>query len=92
MIKSFKHKGLKKLFTEGDSSGVTQSHVEKLKFILATLDTANNIQDINFPGSNLHSLTGKLAGQHAISVNGNWRIFFEFINGDVYIVNYDDYH
>ncbi|PCH94645.1 MAG: peptidase [Gammaproteobacteria bacterium] len=92
MIKSFKHKGLKKLHTNGDISGVMQIHVKKLRNILARLDSAKIIQDINFPGSNLHQLTGCLKGQWSVKVSGNWRVFFEFKNGDAYIVDYDDYH
>ena len=92
MIKSFKHKGLKKLFTKGDSTGVMQAHLPKLRNILARLDSANTIQDISFPGSNLHQLTGKLAGQWSIKVSGNWRVFFKFENGDVSVIDYDDYH
>lgn len=92
MIKSFKHKGLKKLYTKGDTSGVIQNHVAKLRFILSTLNDAEDIQDMDYPGSDLHPLTGKLAGQYAVSVNGNWRIFFKFVDGDAFIVNYDDYH
>lgn len=92
MIKSFKHKGLKKLYAKGDASGVKQDHVKKLRNILARLDSAEEIQDINYPGSNLHPLTGDLAGQWSVKVNGNWRVFFKFENGDVYIVDYADYH
>jgi len=31
-------------------------------------------------------------GTWSISVSGNWRITFEFIDGNVYIVTYEDYH
>jgi len=92
MIKSFKHKGLKKLYTEGDVSGVMQAHVKKLRNILVRLDSAKIVQDINFSGSHLHQLTGDLKGQWSVKVNGNWRLFFKFENGDAYIVDYDDYH
>ena len=92
MIKSFKHKGLKKLFAKGDTSGVLQNHVTKLRHILIRLDSAYDIQDMGYPGSNLHPLTGNLKGQWAVNVSGNWRVFFEFKNGNAYIINYDDYH
>lgn len=36
--------------------------------------------------------TGNKKGQYAVKVSGNWRIFFKFIAGDAYIVDYDDYH
>ena len=53
-----------------------------------------NIQDINFPGSNLHQLKGNLKGQWAVTVQANWRITFEYDEktSDVYIVDYQDYH
>ena len=92
MIKNFKHKGLKKLHTKGDTSGVMQTHVKKLRHVLARLDSAKTTQDINFPGSNLHQLTGDLKEQWSVKISGNWRIFFVFKNGDVYVVDYDDYH
>ena len=47
---------------------------------------------MNYPGSFLHQLRGSKKGQHAVKVSGNWRIFFEFIDGDAYIFDYDDYH
>lgn len=36
--------------------------------------------------------TGNKKGRWAVSVNGNWRITFEFINQDVILVDYEDYH
>ncbi|WP_331251374.1 MULTISPECIES: type II toxin-antitoxin system RelE/ParE family toxin [Photorhabdus] len=53
---------------------------------------AEDVGEINLPGYNLHPLTGDRRGQWAITVSGNWRITFEFIDGDAYIVNYEDYH
>jgi len=50
------------------------------------------IKDMNYPGSNLHKLAGDKKDQYAVKVSGNWRVFFEFIEGDAYIVDYDDYH
>ncbi|RPI74101.1 MAG: plasmid maintenance system killer protein [Desulfobacteraceae bacterium] len=47
---------------------------------------------MNYPGSNLHKLSGNLQGQFSVQVSGNWRVFFQFVDGDAYIVNYDDYH
>lgn len=39
-----------------------------------------------------HSLKGDRQGVWSMTVSGNWRITFEFINGDAYILNYEDYH
>ena len=60
--------------------------------ILDRLNAASNIKDMNYPGSYLHQLSGNKKGQYAVKVAGNWRVFFEFIEGEAYVVDYDDYH
>ena len=92
MIKSFKHKGLEKFFITGSKKGIRPDHANRLERILDRLDAANNIKDMNYPGSNLHQLSGDKNDQFAVKVSGNWRVFFEFIDEDAYIVDYDDYH
>ncbi|KTC86579.1 type II toxin-antitoxin system RelE/ParE family toxin [Legionella brunensis] len=92
MIKSFKHKGLKQFFEKGDCSGIQSKHEQKLRLQLAALDTAHVIEDMNLPGYRLHRLKGERKNCWSITVNGNWRITFEFDSGDVCIVNYEDYH
>lgn len=92
MIKSFKHKGLEEFFHTGKTKGIKPEHADRLEKILDRLNAANEIRDMNYPGSNLHPLTGNLKGQSAVNVSGNWRVFFEFIDGNAYVVNYGDYH
>jgi proteic killer suppression protein len=92
MIKSFKHKGLKKYFETGGTSGIQFKHARKLRMQLAAIDTAQVIEDVNLPGFKLHPLKGNRDGIWSITVNGNWRITFEFINGNAFILNYEDYH
>mgnify|MGYP000358969515 CR=1 FL=1 len=92
MIKSFKHKGLKKFFEEGSLSGIQAKHADRLRDRLAFLDAAVFVEDMDKPGYKLHELIGNSKGRLAVTVSGNWRITFEFKNGDVYIVNYEDYH
>ena len=92
MIKSFKHNGLKEFFYSGTKKGIQPEQAPKIARILDRLNAADDIRDMNYPGSFLHQLTGKLKGQYSVRVSGNWRVFFEFRNGDAYIVNYDDYH
>ena len=60
--------------------------------ILVALDSTQAIDDMNIPGYKLHTLKGKLKGLRSVTVNGNWRVTFKFENGNVYIVNYEDYH
>ena len=92
MIKSFKHKGPKKYFQTGSVSGIQAKHQRKLRMQLAAIDTAQEIDDINLPGFKLHPLKGNRDGIWSITVNGNWRITFEFIDGNAFILNYEDYH
>lgn len=92
MIKSFKHKGIEKLFTKGIKSGVQADHVVKLIDQLTALHTAMTIEDMDIPGWRLHELKGNLKSHWSITVNKNWRIVFRFENGDAYVVNYEDYH
>jgi proteic killer suppression protein len=92
MIKSFKHKGLKKFFETGNTAGINPAHRQKIRMRLAALDSASVVEDMDLPGFRLHTLKGDKQGLWAIDVNKNWRITFEFIDGDAYIVNYEDYH
>lgn len=92
MIKSFKHKGLRNFFEMGDLTNIQSKHMKKLRLQLAALDTALVIEDMDLPGYRLHKLKGDRKNCWSITVNGNWRITFEFEDGDAYIVNYEDYH
>lgn len=92
MIKSFRHKGLRRLFETGTTSGVQASHAKRLRMQLAALDTALTIDDMDIAGFRLHPLKGAMRGRWSISVNGNWRVTFEFRDGNAYILDYEDYH
>ncbi|MDY6849952.1 MAG: type II toxin-antitoxin system RelE/ParE family toxin [Thermodesulfobacteriota bacterium] len=92
MITSFRHKGLERLYHPGSAKGVQPSHAAKLLRILAALDAANSLNDLNFPGFRLHPLKGQLQGHHAMWVTGNWRVTFRFTGTDVELVDYQDYH
>ncbi len=92
MIKSFRHKGLRGLFATGNTAGVQTTHVKRRRFQLSALDTATSIADMDIPGFRLHPLKGAMRGRWSISVNGNWRITFEFHDGNACILDYEDYH
>jgi len=92
MIKSFKHKGLQKYYESGKVAGIQSAHKKRLRLQLIAIDTATNINDIDIPGFNLHTLKGNRKGIWAIKVNGNWRITFKFEDGDAYILDYEDCH
>lgn len=92
MIKSFKHKGLEDLFFDGTTRGVQAKHALKLTDILDRLDQSREPGDMGFPGSGLHPLKGDRAGFWSVKVSGNWRVVFRMEQGDVYDVDYLDYH
>jgi proteic killer suppression protein len=91
MIKSIRHKGLKRLFEDDDPRGVNPEHVDKLRDILATLHAAPTVTHMDLPGFRLHALKGKLKGFWAVTVRANWRVMFRFDAG-AEDVDYVDYH
>lgn len=92
MIQKFKHKGLKRLFESGASGGVSSQHINRIRKILALLETAETLEDMDLPGLGLHPLKGNRKGTWAVSVSGNWRITFKIQDGDIFDINYEDYH
>ena len=92
MIKSFKHKGLRYFYETGKTSGIQASHSKRLKMLLTALDTALAVNDMDIPGFRLHPLKGDMKGRWSVTVSGNWRVTFEFIKGNAFIINYEDYH
>jgi proteic killer suppression protein len=92
MIESIKHKGLTLLWEKDNTSKLPAVQIFKIRMILTLLDNAINVQDMNFPGSDLHPLKGDLAGFWSIKVNGNYRLIFRFENENAYDVDYIDYH
>jgi len=92
MIQGFKHKGLRRLFENGETKGVRQDHVEKLENILAVLNRAGQPEDMNLLGFRLHALKGDLKGFWSVTVRANWRVVFRFHGGDAYDVDLVDYH
>lgn len=92
MIRSFRHKGLKRLYEDDDARGLSPGHVEKLRRILARLDIAPTPQDLDLPGYRLHPLKGELKGYWAVTVQANWRVTFRLAEGHALDVDYVDYH
>jgi proteic killer suppression protein len=60
--------------------------------ILVALDTSLEIGDMDIPGFILHPLKGRLKVRWSVSVSGNWRITFEFREGNAHVLDYEDYH
>jgi proteic killer suppression protein len=92
MIVSFRHKGLRRFFEDDDRSKLPPELVERIRSILAFLDAADRIEDLDQPTLRLHALKGDLKGHWAVTVRANWRIVFRFDDGDASDVDFVDYH
>jgi proteic killer suppression protein len=92
MMLSFAHKGLEKFYRTGNVSGVQSIHVNRLRLILTLLDAATVAKDMDAPGLKSHQLKGSKKDTWAVTVQANWRLTFKFANGNVEVVNYEDYH
>lgn len=92
MIRSIRHKGLKRLYEDDDQRGIIAEHAVKLRDILARLDAAQVISDMDIAGFRLHPLKGEQKGFWAVTVRANWRVIFRFVDGDALDIDYVDYH
>ncbi len=92
MIRSFRHRGLKRLYERGDRSQVGADMLDRIENILAKLDTSDMPEKMNLPGYRLHPLKGDLAGFWAVTVRANWRIIWRFEGADAVEVDLIDYH
>jgi proteic killer suppression protein len=92
VIKTYRHKGLKKFAETGSKAGIRPEHAPRLRNLLTALDVASEPADMNAPGYNLHPLHGSLQKHWSVWVSGNWRVTFTFDGTDVILVDYLDYH
>jgi toxin HigB-1 len=92
MIRSFKHRGLKRLYERGDRSGIRPDLVDTVQEILTVLDNAATPQELNLPGYRLHPLKGDLKGFWSVTLRANWRIIFRFEGMDAFDIELIDYH
>jgi proteic killer suppression protein len=92
MIRSFKHRGLKRLYERGDRSGIRPDLLDTVEDIVARLDESDGPQALKLPGYRLHPLKGSLDGFWSVTVRANWRIIFRFQGTDVLDVELIDYH
>lgn len=92
MIRSFRHRGLKRLYERGDRSQVGADMLDKIENILAKLDTSDAPEKMDLPSFRLHPLRGDLKGFWAVTVRANWRIVWRFEGEDAVDVDLVDYH
>jgi len=92
MIKSFRHKGLRRFFEEDDGSKLPPDMLNRIRLILSTLHATQELEGVNVPTFRLHILKGELKGFFAVTVRANWRIIFRFEDGDAFDLDFIDYH
>lgn len=92
MIRNFHHSGLRQLFEKGERKKLNPMHLDKIRRILARLNESSRASDMDLPGYRLHPLKGSMDGFWSVTVQANWRIVFRMQNGDVFDVDYLDYH
>jgi proteic killer suppression protein len=92
VIENFKHKGLKRLFEDGETKGIRTDLLEKVENILAVLNRAAGSNDMDLPGFRLHPLKGDRKGFYGVTVRANWRVIFRFEEGNACDVELIDYH
>lgn len=92
MVNTFRHKALEAFHRQGQTKGVQQSHVKRLRGILAFLEAATVVSDMDIPDLNLHPLKGDMKEYWAVKVDGNYRLIFRFESGNAYDVDIVDYH
>jgi proteic killer suppression protein len=93
MIVSFRDANTEALHNGKRPKSVPPDIVSRAVRKLFLLDTAVRLEDLRVPpGNKLESLSGNREGQHSIRVNDQWRICFEWFDGDAYNVEFVDYH
>ena len=92
MIKTFRHKGLQRLFEDNDGRKLPPDMVVRIARILHAIAEAEKIEELSSPSLKLHALKGSLKGHWAVTVRANWRITFRFENGSAQDVDFLDYH
>jgi proteic killer suppression protein len=92
MIISFRHKGLEAFYTTGSQAGIQPIHAKRLRELLTALTHAAGPGDLNRPSWRMHGLTGDKAGFWSLTVQANWRLTFRFVENNVELLDYLDYH
>jgi toxin HigB-1 len=94
-IRTFAHKGLRRLYAEDSAKGVPPDTADKLRKMLAFLDDMQDPEELrSLPVWKAHTLTGERKGAWSLSVTRNRRLTFriDIAEQEIYDVNLEDYH
>ncbi len=93
MIKSFGNRHTERLFSRESVRGFPAELARVMLRKLVAVDAADALGDLRIPpGNRLEKLKGTRAGQYSIRVNGQWRVCFNWKEGNAYHVEIVDYH
>ncbi len=92
MIGTFKSRVLKALWQRGRAKGVDPKSADRIVTILDLLDKATKPEDMDLPGFEFHQLKGDRCHQYAVEIRAQWRIVFEWEDGQAVRVDEEDYH
>jgi toxin HigB-1 len=92
MVKTIRHRGLKRLYEKDDGSRIDPRLVDKVRRVLTRFQHARTPEDMDLPGYALHLLVGDLKGYWSVRVSGNWRVIFRIQDGHAFDVDLVDYH
>lgn len=94
-IRSFAHKGLRKLYAEDSAKGVPPDSADKLRKMMAFLDNMQDPEELRMlPAWKAHTLTGDRKGTWSLSVTRNRRLTFRIdtAEGEIWDLDLEDYH
>ena len=93
MIRSFREADTERLFNRLRARHLPQNIQRQATRKLWILHAAQSLADLRVPpGNRLEKLAGDRAGQHSIRINEQWRVCFEWRDGDAQQVEVVDYH
>lgn len=93
MIRSFRNPDTERLFTRQGSRRLPPAVQNAALRKLVILHGAGALTDLRLPpGNRLEKLRGDRAGQYSIRINDQYRVCFQWRDGDAYNVEIADYH
>ena len=92
MIRTIRHRGLKRYWTKNESGGISADWLVRITMILDRLNASKTPKDMDLPGFHFHALKGDAKGRYSVRVSGNFRITFGWHDDDAIDIDLEDYH
>lgn len=91
MLRTFRNRALADLWATGSARKIDARMHKRILIRLDRMDAASALEELNLPGFDFHPLKGK-PQRYSIHVNGPWCLTFEFEQGDIYRIDFEQYH